>query len=61
MNEWTRCVGTIHDNDGVARCECCGGMTLKAWTNGEIVMCEDCLEMGGIDPDRGHSLDSALL
>lgn len=61
MIKWSRVIGTTRDIAGVTTCECCGERTLVGWSDGKIIMCEECLELDGIDPEKGNSLDSAML
>lgn len=55
---WERAIGTKHDNDGVARCGLCLERTTKAWTDGEIVVCDDCLWIVKYNVNEGSPGDA---
>ena len=41
--KWKRVVGTVHDLNGVTTCGNCLKTTGTAWTDGESIICDECL------------------
>jgi hypothetical protein len=45
MGEWRRVMGTTQDLDGVAKCDNCLTTTKNSLTDGDSVLCSECLDL----------------